>query len=249
MIRPFLLLIVVLLMDSCVRKVYTAQEIIDLCIENAGGELYQNSEITFDFRDHSYRVKRQGGLYEMSRFTFLSEDSTMVDLLYNYGYKRFINDSMVSVPDSMAMRYKASVNSVIYFACLPYGLNDMAVKKHLIGRKKINGIDYYKIKVTFNEEGGGEDFQDQLIYWIHPETFAIDYLAYAFYSDGGGFRFRQAFNPHVVGGIRFNDYINFKPREDSQADLISIDDQFIAGKLIELSRIQTENVTVSILMK
>jgi hypothetical protein len=154
---------------------------------------------------------------------------------------------MISVPDSMAPRYKASVNSVIYFACLPYGLNDHAVEKSLIGRKEINGISYYKIRVTFKEQGGGEDFQDQFIYWVNPENYNIDFLAYEYFSDGGGLRFRQAFNSREVSGIRFNDYINFKPKTDLDVNLENIDDHFIAGDLEELSRIQTENISVSIL--
>ena len=137
MLRYTIFLGVLISITSCAVKEPSALSIIDKSIESAGGELYQNAEITFDFRDHSYRVKRQNGLFEMSRFTYLSEDSTIKDFVYNYGYKRFLNDSMISVPDSMAPRYKASVNSVIYFACLPYGLNDHAVEKSLLGRKEI----------------------------------------------------------------------------------------------------------------
>ena len=249
MLRYTFFLGVLISITSCAVKEPTALSIIDKSIDSAGGELYQNAEITFDFRDHSYRVKRQNGLFEMSRFTYLSEDSTINDFVYNYGYKRFLNDSMISVPDSMAPRYKASVNSVIYFACLPYGLNDHAVEKSLIGRKEINGISYYKIRVTFKEQGGGEDFQDQFIYWVNPENYNIDFLAYEYFSDGGGLRFRQAFNSREVSGIRFNDYINFKPKTDLDVNLDNIDDHFIAGDLEELSRIQTENVSVSILDK
>ena len=247
--RLLLTIASILLLVSCSKKEFGAQEIIDTAIENSGGQLYQNSEITFDFRDRSYRIKREGGLFEMSRYTYISQDSTIEDYVYNYGYKRFINDSMVSVPDSMAPKYKASVNSVIYFASLPYGLNDLAVEKKLIGRKEIKGISYFKIKVTFKEQGGGEDYKDQFIYWIHPKTYAIDYLAYEYFTDGGGMRFRQAFNRREINGISFNDYINFKPKVDSKVNLQNIDDQFIASNLDELSRIQTENVVVSIFEK
>ena len=247
MLRYVFFLGILISIISCAVKEPTALSIIDKCIDSAGGELYQNAEITFDFRDHSYRVRRQNGLFEMSRFTYLSEDSTIKDFVYNYGYKRFLNDSMISVTDSMAPRYKASVNSVIYFACLPYGLNDHAVEKSLIGRKEINGISYYKIRVTFKEQGGGEDFQDQFVYWVNPENYNIDFLAYEYFSDGGGLRFRQGFNSREVSGIRFNDYINFKPKTVLDVNLENIDDHFIAGHLEELSRIQTDNVRVSIL--
>ncbi len=240
-------LLLTLIAASCAEETFTAQEIVDAAIEKAGGERYQNSEITFDFRDHSYSIKRDDGIFEMARFTFVSIDSTIKDFVYNYGYKRYVNDSMISVPDSMAPRYKASVNSVIYFACLPFGLNDHAAQKSLLGRKEINGVSYCKIKVTFSEQGGGEDYQDQFLYWIHPDSFTVDFLAYEYFTDGGGLRFREAFNPRVVNGIRFTDYINYKPASESNTNLQNIDDQFLAGELTELSRIQTENVSVSLL--
>ena len=63
---------------------------------------------------------------------------------------------MIPASDS----YSASVNSVHYFAVLPYGLDGKAVNKTYVNKVDIKGKSYHKIKVTFNEEGGGEDFED-----------------------------------------------------------------------------------------
>lgn len=232
-------------LTSCEPAPLTAQDIIDAAIERAGGERYRRSIITFDFREHSYRIRREGGLFEYTRFTYLSTDSTLRDVLENYGFKRFLNDSMISVPDSMAAEYQSSVNSVAYFFSLPYGLNDLSVKKELVGSKTIAGKDHYKINVWFDEQGG-EDHQDVFYYWIDKDSFHIQYLAYSFQADGGGMRFREAYNPRVIQGIRVVDYINYQPL-DAQLALSKIDDAFADGKLEVLSRIENDNVTVSLL--
>ena len=76
----------------------------------------------------------------------------------------------------MMVKYISSVNSVHYFAHLPYGLNDKAVNKKLVGDAEINGMPYYQLKVTFSQNGGGTDHHDEFLYWIHKENFTIDYL-------------------------------------------------------------------------
>ena len=67
------------------------------------------------------------------------------------------------------------------------------------------------LKVTFKEEGGGEDFQDEYRYWINQKNHEIDYLAYNYLTDGGGTRFRRAINKRKIVGIFFQDYVNYKP--------------------------------------
>ena len=37
----------------------------------------------------------------------------------------------------------------------------------------------------------------------------MDYFAYDFETDDSGTRFREAYNARTVGGIRFQDYLNF----------------------------------------
>ena len=163
--------------------------------------------------------------------------------LTNDGFTREIDGREVDVPDSMAIKYSNSINSVIYFALLPYGLNDPAVNKRYLGDKNIKGKDYHKIQITFDQEGGGEDFEDIFVYWINVENYTIDYLAYKYSTDGGGMRFREALNERYIEGVRFADYINYKaPKSGLPADS---DDIFLNGKLKELSRIELEDIKVN----
>ena len=174
-------------------------------------------------------------------------DSTVVinDVLNNTGFKRFVNDSLIKVPDSMATRYSSSVNSVHYFAHLPYALNDRAVNKQLQGETKIGGEPYYQIEITFQQEGGGADHHDEFMYWIHKDNFTIDFLAYKFLVNDGGIRFRAAFNTRTVEGIRFADYHNYTT-PDFHTPLKDLPDLYEKGKLELLSTIETEDIAVTL---
>lgn len=234
--------------DQAVEASYSAQEIIDRAIEAAGGDLYERAKIDFEFRNRLYRSFRDGGRYELERFTQDSSGVVTRDVLSNDGFLRFQEGEKLEVSDSMATRYSNSVNSVHYFAQLPYGLNAPAVQKALLGEDRIGGEAYYEIGITFQQEGGGTDFQDQFVYWVHQEDFTVDYLAYNYETDGGGVRFREAYNPRVVEGIRFVDYRNFKPEpEEVSMDLTELDQWFTDERLKLLSTIETEAVQVRIL--
>lgn len=221
-----------------------AQEIIDAAIAAHGGNAYNHTQINFKFRDRDYISIRNGGKYQYERRFTNPEDSLQQvrDILTNDAFVREINGAKTEVPDTMAFKYSNSVNSVIYFAVLPYGLNDPAVNKEYVGAVKIKGEPYHKIKVTFEQEGGGKDYEDVFLYWIHTASFHMDYLAYSYKTDGGGIRFREAFNQREVGGIQFADYVNYKM--DPSLDLMKSDSLFEAGELEKLSVIALEGVRV-----
>ena len=228
---------------GCNAKLDDPQKIVDKAIEAAGGEKYNHLDAEFDFRDKHYIAKRNNGAFSYER-VFKDSLGTVHDYVTNEGFKREINGKPVAVPDTMATKYAASTNSVNYFALLPYGLNDAAVNKKFLSEAFINDTAYYKIQVTFSKEGGGEDFEDKYLYWFNQETFSMDYLAYSFTeADETSFRFRTAYNPRVVNGVKFQDYINYKPTDNSYG-VDEAEGLYKEGKLEELSRILTENVVV-----
>ena len=227
------------------QKELSAQAIIDKAIAVSCQGNCDHATIEFIFRNRIYKSKRNHGDYLLERF---KTDSLAVihDVLSNSGLKRYINDSLVVVPDSIAVKIGDGVNSVLYFAQLPYGLNSDAVHKKLLGEDDINGKTYYEIEVTFSEEGGGTDFDDRFVYWIHKENFTVDFLAYRYATNGGGMRFREAYNVRTIKGIRFVDYNNYKP-ESLEIKLENLDKLFEKGELKLLSKIETEDVKVEIL--
>jgi hypothetical protein len=221
----------------------SAQNIVDKTIEISGGEKYMNAEIDFDFRDKHYRSVRNDGMFQYER-EFQDSIGTIKDVLNNDGFMRYVDNQVAEIPDSMAVKYTSSVNSVHYFALLPYGLNDAAVNKSSLGEVSLKDKLYHKIKVTFNQEGGGEDFEDVFIYWIDKETFKAHYIAYSYIEDDGiGIRFREAYNERIVNGLRFVDYNNYKS-EESTVTLLDLDKAFESGSLKLLSKIELENIIV-----
>ena len=242
----FSIVLSLLVFGACQEKSpeITAQQIVDRSIENACQGNCKGATISFTFRDKSYRSERHGGAYQMERL-FSDSLGQYRDVLTNEGFRRYLNDSLVQLPDSMAVKYSNSVNSVHYFAQLPFGLNDPAVHKELLGEALIKEQPYYEVGVTFSEEGGGTDFEDKFVYWIHKEDYTVDYLAYSYATDGGGIRFREAYNPRVENGIRFVDYNNYKEAELS-TPLTELDTRFAEDQLKMLSKIETENIAVEI---
>lgn len=224
------------------KKPLPVGKIIDKTIENAGGEKYRHAEISFLFRGKKYKSVRNCGMFSLER---ISEDSlgNIRDVVTNEGFSRYRNGSLQSLADSMAVRYKNSVNSVHYFVQLPFGLNAPAVNKTLIGTDSIAGKIYYEIKVGFDQQGGGSDHEDAYVYWINKNDFTVDYLAYRYHTNGGGVRFREAFNPRKIGGICFVDYRNFAP-ENLDVKLSDLDSLFSAGKLNLFSTIENTKIEV-----
>jgi hypothetical protein len=227
---------------SCTTTLTDPQKIVDKAIEAAGGEKYLTSIIEFDFRGRHYIAQRDGGKFSYERI-FKDSTGTTHDYVTNDGFKREINNVVADVADAMKVRYTSSVNSVIYFALLPYALNDAAVIKEFLGETTIDQREYYKVKITFQQQGGGEDFEDEFIYWIDKKDFTIGYMAYSYEeSDGVGLRFRKAYNPRRVNGILFLDYINFKPK--SEVPITTLEELYKNGELEELSKIDLLNIEV-----
>jgi hypothetical protein len=250
--KILLIILIPVVLFSCkevakVEKIQslTAEQIIDEAIDNSCQENCESTQIEFTFRDRTYKSTRNEGKYQLERTKIVGED-TIQDIISNEGLKRYINEIETIVNDTMITRISDGVNSVHYFAQLPFGLNNQAVQKKLIGEDSINNNSYYEIEVTFKEEGGGTDFDDVFVYWIHKQDFTVDYLAYRYAVNGGGIRFREAYNTRVINGIRFVDYNNYKP-ESKEIMLSDLDSLFIKGKLKLLSKIETENITVSLL--
>lgn len=224
-----------------------AQQVVDKAIEVVGGEQFKNAVIEFDFRDRHYKAIRNKWKFQYERIWSDSLNHYR-DLISNSGYLRYINDSLTKVPDTMARKYSRSINGVHYFSILPFSLNDKAVNKNYLGEIEINGKTYHKIEVTFDKEGGGEDYEDIFVYWIDINTFEVDYLAYS-YDQGPkdrGMRLREAISRSKVNGLTFTDYNNYKPT-DSLAKVYDLDLLFMANELQLLSKIELENITVSLL--
>lgn len=219
-----------------------AVNIVSSSIESYGGDRFNKARIKFDFRDKSYSIEHNNGLFEYRR-NFSSDGNTIEDILNNDGFSRQVNSEKVELEEKWINAYSNSVNSVVYFALLPYKLGDDAVFLKLLGEEKLKGTIYYKVKVTFSEQSGGEDYQDIFVYWFDKEDYSMDYLAYSYETDGGGLRFREAFNFRKVNGLGFQDYNNYKANLNEFA-VDELGQLFNDGKLELLSKIELKNIEV-----
>lgn len=234
--------LILLLFTACSRP-DEAQQVVDTAMDRHGSTLLENASLSFDFRDRHYTYSRQGGEYRYTREFSDSTGQAVQDVLTNEGFSRFINGQEVALPEERKRAFSNSVNSVIYFALLPWGLNDPAVHKEWLGKTEVEGTPYNLVKVSFTEEGGGEDHEDQFLYWFNATTQTLDYLAYSYKTEGGGVRFRKAVNPREIEGILFMDYINYKPASDT-VSLEALEELFKKNELEVLSEIELENIQV-----
>jgi len=216
-----------------------AKSILDKAVMAHGGYTYDNSHYAFTFREKKYTFQNQG-----VRFTYTSEiekdNKVIFDKLDNIGFTRQIDGQKVKLTAAKSNSYAASLNSVIYFATLPHKLKDPAVIKSYIGDTKIKNEKYHVVEVKFNEENGGDDFEDTYYYWIGKDDFIIDYFAYNYKVSGGGVRLRSAYNKRNIDGIVFQDYINYKAPIGTPLD--KLPQMLTRNKLSKLSLIETENV-------
>ena len=216
-----------------------AAEILSKTIKAHGGSLYDTAHYQFVFRNKEYTFNNKNGY----TYTMVEKDSTgntIVDSLRNGDFKRSINNTPSDLSQKDISKYSNALNSVIYFATLPHKLSDKAVRPTYLGETVIKGEDYDIVKITFEAKGGGQDHEDEFCYWINKTSHYINYLAYSYQTNDSGVRFRSAYNPRTVDGIRFQDYINWEAPVGTP--LQQLPELYEKGKLKELSRIETGEV-------
>jgi len=236
------LVAIIAVIAACNQKpaLTESQALIKAAIEKHGGKKYDKAAISFVFRDKTYSFKNDNGLFEYTLEKVVKEQ-TYHDTLNNDGFVRYIDGVKQDLSEEDAVKYGNSIASVVYFAQLPYKLEDPAVVSEYLGTNTIKGKDYEVVKVVFREEGGGADHEDIYYYWFDKETNQMDYLAYKFPTDYKGVRFRSAYNSRVVDGMIFQDYINYKAPYEMDMDSLAI--YFENDELEELSKIELEKVT------
>lgn len=196
-------------------------------------------DYSFNFRGNAYSFAYNDSEYRYTK-TVTTDSSIIADVLTNELFERSINGERLELNMEEADRYSESLNSVIYFTCLPLNLSDPAVNRTLQPDIRINGNEYDAVQVTFDEEGGGTDHDDVFYYWFNKQTHFMDFMAYSYNVNGGGVRFRSAYNSRMVGEMRFQDYVNYSAPVGTALDSLPI--LFEQNKLEELSRIEAEQV-------
>jgi len=247
--KPFPFSIPIILLILHFNPLVAQESVVDKAIEVSGMEKMKNAEASFTFRRHTYSYKRQNGQFTYTRIGKNRDSSLVRDVYTNKGFTRYIADTIVNLTEKRKNTYTNSVNSVMYFAFLPLWLGDAAVILEDKGKSVIKGKEYHKIRVTFQQEGGGDDFEDVFLYWFDVENYSMDYLAYKYFTGKGGMRFRVAFNQRTINGVLIQDYRNLHPKIKDSVNFEKIEDAFEKGKLEELSLIELKNVKIDSIPK
>ena len=204
-----------------------------------GGDRYESAHYQFVFRDKTYTFKNDGASYRYERVQE-KEGAKIKDVLDNGELVRTVDGKPVDLTDKLRRGISESINSVIYFATLPHKLTDASVNIEYGGEVLIKDFKYETLNVTFDQEGGGVDHEDQYRYWINLATGRIDYLAYNYQTGKGGVRFREAYHSRKEEGIVFQNYVNYKAPVGTPLD--SLPRMLERLALEQLSMIETEEV-------
>ena len=228
---------------SCSDQLTPAADLIDRSQEYHGQQVYETSKVLFIYRDKAYvQVPTSRGM-DMYR-TYTDTAGVQVrDIIRDNRLLRTENGQGTRMVDSVQQSIKSSINSVFYFNALPFKLDDQAVIAETLPRESIHGIYYDRVLVHFDEEGGGEDHEDVFLFWLHPDTGAMDYLAYSYCELDCGLRFRESVNRRIINGLVVQDYKNYTP-EDATISIEQLGQRFADGELELLSMIENKAVQV-----
>lgn len=225
-----------------------AEAIVDSAVAAHGGDVMNRAVMTFDFRETAFRLRHDGGRFRYTRTYTDSLGRTVQEVLSNDSLYRAVDGSRVDVSEDEARQIETAVNSVAYFALLPEPLGDPAVRPALLGRDTIDGSPYHVIEVTFRQEGGGRDWEDRFVYWFRTDTYAMDYLAYAYglgaSGEEPGHRFREAYNVRRVEGVRVADYRNYTDTTLTPSTLERYPSRLGAEPLELVSTVELDSVRV-----
>lgn len=218
-------------------------EIVNEAIKSSGWNAFKNNDIEFDFRGVHFKVFHNNGRFIYEKIFLDTTQGIIREGMTNDSTYKELNGLEILLEEAQKEKIRSSINQVVYFNLLPYKLNDTSVNKIFAGESVIKGKDYYKIKVTFDEKGGGDDYNDWFIYWFEKDTKSMDYFAYYYHTNGGSSRFRSVKKQHNVNGFVFYDWENFTSDEIGD-EIENYDQYYSAGKLKKVSDIELKNIEV-----
>lgn len=225
----------------------SAAAVIDSARGAHGAPVLERAILSFDFRGDDYHIRQEEGQFHYRRTYTDSLDRSVTEGLTNDGVYRVVEGDTVSLSASERAGIETTVNSVTYFALLPEPLDEPAVQPTYSGRDTIDGVPYHRVKVTFRQEGGGEDWQDVFMYWFRADNYTMDFLAYAFGQgpdEEPGTRFREAYNVRRRNGVRVADYYNYTVDTLSADQMAQYSDLWERGALELVSEVELDSVQV-----
>ncbi len=233
-------ILMITFLHSCDKKEDLAGKIIEEAITKHGGKHYLEKTVELTFRKFQLKIEHRKDTFRYER-NYPDSTGWVQEVFSNEKTFRNINGELQVLDKKTIDKFQNGINAMVYFIMLPYRLQDEAVVPEYLGKELIKDVEYHKIRVIFKREGGGQDHEDVYLYWF-TEDYSLDYLAYEYYSDETGRRFREAFNRRDVNGIVFQDYNNYA--EEIEGDFDTIAKRFEKGELKKLSVVSLDQIKV-----
>lgn len=218
--------------------------IVDQAIDHHGGDRYRASRTTLEVCSKSgcfqaeARVDGDNYRYEATR---VRNGVTRRVRMTNDTVSAWQNGKADALTPDREQRHRDWVMQRIYFAFLPYRLNDSSVWKQDLGLETWGDQKLHKVKVSFTP-GSSSDADDTYMYWFDPATGEVVQFAYDYKGSPGGLRFRQAVNHRRIGGILFFDQENYGAEGDGlRVDQIT---PRYAATLRLVSTVRFENIAI-----
>ena len=224
-------------------------EIVDRAIAFHGGELYRASTTSLDVCSRSgctrVTARLDGELFDYEVVGEAGGGERRVHWTKAEALGERLEVWQDGVPVSPApedaRRLKDWAMSRVYFAFLPFRLNDPNVFKQDLGLEVWGERQLHKVKITF-APGSSTDADDEYLFWFDPQTAQVEQFAYSYAGKPGGLRFRRAHNGRRVGGILFYDQENLGAEgEGLRVDRI---DPAYVETLRKVSDVTFDNITV-----
>ena len=233
-----------------------ALALVDRLRDRHGVDALDRAEVTFSFRGTPFAAWRDGSQFRYARQLVDDAGRRVEEVVDNAGTHRFVDGAEVELADDEAGRVHTAVNSVVYFALLPYALTDPAVRVRTLGPDSVAGAAYDRLEATFAQEGGGTDWDDRYVYWIRQPDAAdagatLDFLAYSYAPTPGdtsrnetGVRFREVIGTQDAGGVRFQAYRNLTADSIGPRDLERFGALYDAGQTRPVSDVVLDSIRV-----
>lgn len=220
----------------------TTLEIVDRAITFHGGELYRASESELDVCSRSgcfhVRARIDGDLFEYE-VSQEKDGQKQRARLTNRSAERFENGKALLAEPRAVQDW---IMGRVYFAFLPYRLNDPSVYKEDLGLETWEGRSLHKVKITF-APGSSSHAQDEYLYWLDPASGRVEQFAYSYDTSNKGLRFRRGINYRRQGGILFFDHENYGVEGDDLT-VDQITPAFVAEKMRLVSTVELRDVAV-----
>lgn len=220
-------------------------EIVDRAIAHHGGEVYTASETRMELCSRSgcsrIRALTDGWDFDLEATARVRDGERRVRIT-NDTVEQWVDSEPVEVEPDRRQPLRDWVMARVYFAFLPYRLNDPSVFKQDLGIEEWAGRKLHRVRVTF-APGSSTEADDVFLYWFDPGTGRLEQFAYSFSSGNGGLRFRRGFNYRRVGGILFFDQENLG-LDGPGFTVDEIDPSFVERRMRPVSTVELREIMV-----